>query len=164
MSEPVWLPALVLMGNHGGNWGRYLDAVYAVFRRDFIESTAMFRGEAVRIGSEVIDGKERTFWHVTSEGDVEANRTPDLRRCERIAWVRALIDHEKDSMVQSWPNRRGRNRRHVLWLKQVDFVVVLEKHPGCWWLWTAYLTDRPHTRRSLEREFEAWQKSQRRPR
>ncbi|MNH30689.1 hypothetical protein D3C79_909980 [compost metagenome] len=36
----------------------------------------------------VIQGKEATFWHMISEGNDEAERLPDLRRCERIRWPR----------------------------------------------------------------------------
>lgn len=163
MGDPAWLPDPLLLTDFSGDWSRYVEAVYAVFRRCFIEGTAYFRGEPVRVGSQLLDLKERTFWHLTSEGDVEVDRTPDLRRCERIGWVRAIIDHERDPAVLSWPNTRHRNQRHVLWLKQVDFVVILEKRPGCWWLWTTYPTSRRHTRERLEQEYESWQKSQRRP-
>lgn len=159
MPDPDWLPPLILMNDHCGDWGRYVEAVYTAFRRDFIENPTLFRGEPVRIGSQLIDGKEQTFWHVISEGDVESNRTPDLRRCERVGWVRAIIDHDRDPAVLSWPQARGRNPRHVLWVKDSNFAVVLEKRPGCWWLWTAYPTDRPHTQRKLTREYEAWKKA-----
>jgi hypothetical protein len=164
MGEPAWLPDLILLADFGGDWSRYLEAVYAVFRWDFIEGTAYFRGEPVRVGTQLLDLKERTFWHLTSEGDVEADRIPDLRRCERIGWVRAIIDREGDPAVWSWPNAHHRNLRQVLWLRQEDFVVIVEKRPGCWWLWTAYQTTRRHTREKLEQEYTAWQKSQRRPR
>lgn len=159
MPDPTWLPTLVKLDDHDGEWCRYEDAVYAVFRRDFIESRVVFRSDSVRIGAQRIDEKERTFWHVTSEGNVESNRTPDLRRCERIGWVRAIIDHECDPAVLSWPEVRGRNFRHVLWLKDRLFAVILEKRPGCWWLWTAYPTDRRHTREKLMRDYEAWKKA-----
>jgi hypothetical protein len=79
---------LVRLEDHGGDWQRYIDAVYAVFYGDFIASQPRFRGRPVVIGKQIIDGKERTFWHATSEGNIEVQRTPDLRRCERIGWIR----------------------------------------------------------------------------
>ena len=159
MPDPAWLPALVRMEEYDGDWNRYVGAVYAVFRRDFVENPPRFRGNPVRVGKQLIDGRERTFWHLTSEGEIESRRTPDLRRCERIAWLRPLIEHENDPSVLRWPNRRGRGQRHVLWLKEKDFVVILEKRAGSWWLWTAYRTDRPHTRQKLQEEYEGWRKA-----
>jgi len=160
---PDWLPPLLSLNDHGGNWQQYIDAVYAVFYRDFLQSRPRFRGEAVVIGRQIIDGKERTFWHTTSEGDVEVQRTPDLRRCQRIGWIRPVIEHHGDAAVLSWPNQRGRSVREVLWVWQVDFAVILEKRPSCWWLWTTYMTDRPRTRDRFRTEYDVWIKSQRRP-
>jgi hypothetical protein len=144
------------MNDYGGDWGRCLPAVYGVFRRDFTEAQAEFRGYPVRVAAQMIDGKERTFWHLSSEGAVEQYRTPDLRRCERIGWVRSILDHERDPAILSWPQTRGRKQRQVLWLMDFHFAVVIERRPDCWWLWTAYPTDRPRTQRKLMREYEAW--------
>ena len=162
-SDPAWLPPLVLLNDHGGNWQRYVDAVYAVFCRDFVQSRPHFRGEPVMVGRQIIAGKERTFWHVSSEGDIEVQRTPDMRRCERIGWIRPVIEHDREAAVLSWANQRGRAVREVLWARQVDFAVILERRPKCWWLWTTYATDREHTRQRFAREYEDWLKSQRRP-
>lgn len=40
------------------------------------------------------DGKEATFWHMIQEGRIEEDRTPDIRRCERIRWPKP-ISHPK---------------------------------------------------------------------
>lgn len=159
MADPGWLPPLLVLNDYGGDWGRYVEAVYGRFRADFVERTAQFRGEPVRVGTQLIDGKERTFWHVISEGNVEQERRPDLRRCERIGWIREMIEHENDEAIVSWPQSRGAKQRHVVWLRHADFAVILEKRPGCWWLWTAYPTERPHTQKKLIREYEEWKKA-----
>jgi len=155
-NAPDWLPALVRLSDYDGDWNRYIEEVFAVFHRDFVQRQARFRGRPVRVGTQLIDGKERTFWHVTSEGSVEVDREPCLRRCERIGWLRAFIDHDGDPAILSWPQRRGRRRRHILWLMEREFAVVLEERPRCWWLWTAYPTDRRHTQEKLMREYESW--------
>ena len=162
-APPDWLPPLIAWNDYNGQWQRYIDAVFAVFYRDFIETQPRFRGEPVKIGKQIIEGKERTFWHVTSEGDIEANRTPDLRRCARIGWIRPIIEHDGDPAVLAWPTQRGRAVREVLWVQEADFAVILEKRPNCWWLWTVYVTDREHTRKKFAREYEDWLKSRRRP-
>ena len=87
-----WLPPLVLLRDHGGEWERYLEAVYAWFKQDFINSKPVFQGRRLGLKRHPLtDGKEGTFWHMTSEGQDEENRLPDLRRCERIRWKVAKV-------------------------------------------------------------------------
>ena len=45
MSEaPDWLPPLVLFNDFGGDWDAYLEAIYAWFKRDFIDSKPCVSG------------------------------------------------------------------------------------------------------------------------
>ncbi|MBN1513880.1 MAG: hypothetical protein JXB13_17825 [Phycisphaerae bacterium] len=147
-SAPTWLPVLVLMSDHGGDWQRFIDAVYAIFHRDFIASQPQFEGKWVRCRRDPIyDGKEAGFWHCTSEGRDEAHRTPDLRRCERIAWVRATIENSHDSTIDVWVRNDGRTglKTH-LWFNEKYLVVLGQRKKGeRYQLITAFCTDRRHT-------------------
>jgi len=155
MSEwPTWLPDLILLDTYGGSWEWYEDEIYSIFYRDFIESSPVFEDRSVGIARQLIRGKEGTFWHCITEGDVEAERTPDLRRCERIAWIRPLIEHADDSSVRQWCNHRGRKVRRLLWLELAEYLLVLEYRRTHWMLWTTYCTTREHTKRKLRKEYE----------
>src|SRR4030067_2263921 len=91
---PDWLPPLVLFEDYEGNWDRYLDALYDYFRKDFLESKPSYRGVQLALKRHpAIKGKQATFWHLISEGSNEANRIPDMRRCERIRWRRPIIEN-----------------------------------------------------------------------
>ena len=159
-AAPDWLPPLVTLAAHGGQWEVYVDAVYAVFKADLIDSTPKFRG--LRIGLRrhpMYDNREWAFWHVIQEGNVEEDRMPDMRRCERIGWVRAVIQNAHDPRVKVWENVRRGNRRILLWLEAQDFLVVLApRRKGYAMLVTAYPTDRGHTRRKLAGEYKEAQK------
>lgn len=149
---PSWLPALV---ENPGDWDEFVRRVYAVFRRDFVESQPRFRGGWVRCRRDPMhDGKEAGFWHCISEGCDEDLRTPDFRRCERIGWIRAVIEHWSASGVDAWIRDDGRKGRavHLWWCEQ--FLVVLgERQGGCrYQLVTAYCTDRQHTIKKKRRE------------
>jgi hypothetical protein len=88
--KPDWLPPLVLFEGYNGDWTHYLEAIYALFKANFVDSKPLFRG--IRLGLKrypLTYNKEATFWHFIQEGQFEAERTPDLRRCERIGWPRA---------------------------------------------------------------------------
>jgi hypothetical protein len=92
------------------------------------------------------------FWHCISEGPDEDQRTPDLRRCERIAWVREIIENFQDQRVMVWARRKGREQRHYLWLEE-SYLVVLGERGHRYQLITAFCTDREHTREKLRREY-----------
>ena len=103
-TTPAWLPALILLSDHGGDWQRYIDAVYAVFNTDFIARRAHYEAKKILLigrDAELIDGKERRFWHCVSEGELEDARSPDLRRCERMPWMRPVIEHASEPTVDA---------------------------------------------------------------
>jgi len=164
---PDWLPPLVLLQEYDGEWKRYVEALYEYFKVDFIDSKPQFQGKTVGLKQyPLLDGKEATFWHVTSEGKEEDKRVPDLRRCERIRWPRPMIEHhEEDDSVRCWPNtrsnaRRRNERRITLWLHNEDYVVVLADRGRYVLLWTTYCVSWAHTRRKLLKEYEQYQKQQ----
>jgi len=155
---PDWLPPLVRLEDHGGDWKRYINEVFAVFYRDFIQSQPQLDGRWVRCRRDpMFDGKEAGFWHCMSEGGDEANRMPDLRRCERIPWTRAVIEHARGSWVDHWTNRRGSDTRHLLWFREEFLVVLAERMRGrdgfqYLQLITTYCTTEESRKRKLRRE------------
>ena len=121
-----WLPALLRLEAYGDNWQIYVEAVYSAFRDDFVQDRPIFKGRRVGLKRHPLSqGKEATFWHLVSEGADEATRTPDIRRCERIRWPRALIDNESDDAVRIWANQRNNERRILLFIEEEYYLVVL---------------------------------------
>jgi hypothetical protein len=106
----------------------------------------------------LLAGKEATFWHLTSEGRVENERPPDFRRCERIAWVAAIITNADDPAVKMWENERNGERRVLLWLETHEYLVVLAVRKGYTLPWTAYPVPHEHTKRKLRAEYETYKK------
>lgn len=152
-----WLPDLVLFGDYGGDWERYIEAVYRYFKADFVDSTPYFREQRVGMKRDpVFQGKESGFWHCTSEGEKEEDRTPDLRRCERIRWPRPVIEHSTDKGIRCWTNKRGSEKRVLLWLYEMDYLVVLADRRKYVLLWTTYPVIYKHTREKLAREYEEY--------
>jgi len=158
---PSWLPPLVLFESYEGDWYRYLDALYDFFRRDFIDHKPVF--DARRVGLKrhpLSQGKEATFWHLISEGSSEEERIPDMRRCERIRWPRPIMENSYDGMIKVWKNMRGREARICLWLEAEEYLLVLADRVDYVLPWTAYVVDRPHTKRKLQKEFDEYWKNQ----
>lgn len=159
MTAPHWLPDIISLGDHGGDWDRYLEAVYACFRKDFREHVPEFRGRPVGVRYHpAYENKDYSFWHLIQEGQIEEDRTPDLRRCERIAWIRAIIENAGDPAIKVWENERWGEGRVLLWMDE-EFLVVMGDRRSYWILLTAYTTDRQHRKDKLRREYEAFKKA-----
>lgn len=163
MADPAWLPALVRMADCGGDWSRYVEAVYSVFRSDFITSQPKFRGCWVRCRRDPLElNKEAGFWHCTSGGEDERLRTPELRRMERIGWVRAVIEHAADPLVAQWIRSPAQSQpRWHLWFRE-EFLVVLGEHVRTrdgfryYQLITAFDTLLEHQKIGRRRERDLW--------
>ncbi|HSO82227.1 hypothetical protein [Thiocapsa sp.] len=156
---PSWLPPLVLLGDCGGDWAAYLNAIYAYFKQDFVDSKPTFEGKRLGLKRHPLThGKEATFWHMIQEGQVEEERTPDLRRCERIRWPRPIITHAGDPAVKVWRNQRGREERVCLWFEEEDYLVILADRGDYILPWTAYLVEQPHRKRKLLKEYEDYRR------
>jgi hypothetical protein len=156
---PAWLPVLMTLSDADGDWPSYLAAIYARFIQDFITTKPTYpaRRFAIKRHPLILD-KEATFWHLISEGQDEAERTPDMRRCERICWPRAMLDHLDSGEVLVWENRRRDEVRVLIALPDFSYVVVLADRGEYILLWTAYPVEQPHRRRKLQQEYEAWQR------
>lgn len=130
MSEnPSWLPRLILLSDYEGDWYGYVNAIYKRFEEDLLTNQPRYNEKWVRCRRDPIyDGKYAGFWHCVSEGKDEVNRTPDLRRCERIGWVRAVIvNADSASEVHSWKNERQGEVRNLLWFREEYLVVLAER-------------------------------------
>ncbi|HUW56279.1 MAG TPA: hypothetical protein VMZ92_06560 [Planctomycetota bacterium] len=156
---PEWLSGLIRLQEFGGDWSRYVNEVFSLFYRDFIQSKPVLRGRQVRCRRDPIcDGKEAGFWHCVSEGSEEESRTPDLRRCERIGWIRTVIENADEPEVEVWTTRKRNDDRLYLWLRE-EYLVVLGLRRSYYQLITAFCTDYEHTRRKLRRERDRSRKS-----
>ena len=160
------LPAVILIEQMAGadstaKWKVYLDHIYGVFCQEIANAQLRFRGLPVKCRyHEPYDGKHASFWHLISEGRIEADRTPDLDRCARIPWIAPVIHHADDAAhVHSWEHERvtsrGRKTRVVLWLFQHDYAVILEPREEYCLLITTYCVQ-PGQKQKFEREWQTW--------
>lgn len=160
-----WLPQLIPLRDYDGNFHAYVEAVYRIFRRDFILSQPVFRGKRCFCDSRTdTDGRECGFWHIVTSGPGETAREPDLRRCERIAWPRAIIEAADTPFVYVWEaerRRKGKRTEIRLNLAPSDFsyLVVLRPTKSAFVLITAFFIEHEHQRRKKQREYESAQKS-----
>jgi len=161
-----WLPGLITLKDYNGNFASYIDAVYRIFRCDFILNQPVFRGKPCCCDARPdSDGRECGFWHIVTSGDVESERRPDLRRCERVAWPRAIIEAAHMPLVRVWESerkRQGKGRQNRVNLAPSDFsyLVVLKSTKTTFVLITAFFLEHDHQRRKKQRECEDFESAQ----
>ena len=161
-----WLPDLILMQDSNNDWESYCQQIYSIFSRDFVNDKPRWcTGQRVSLKRHPeYDGKSATFWHMVSEGNVESERTPDLRRCERIAWVRACMEaFDNQSPISGqvgkivwWKEKRGSEERYLLSLTDFSYIVVIADRKSYVLPWTAYCVEYEHQRRKLGRKYKAY--------
>jgi len=153
-----WLPPLLLLEDFGGNWERYFAAVYAVFAADFVDNKPTYQGKRLVLKRHPeYDGKSATFWHMISTGTNEAERIPDIRRCERMRWPKPIIENVQSPDVKVWTEKRGSNNRVHLWCEEEGYLVVLDDRIDYLLPWTAYFVEQQHERNKLNKR---WLRSQ----
>ncbi len=165
----AWLPPLVLLEESQGNWPNYLERLYECFLVDFVRSRPQWPGKRVGLKRfPEYQGKGATFWHFISEGNEEAERLPDLRRCERVRWPRPVMESfveavpGADAPMLWWKSKRGTDESYVLALPDFTYVVVVADRGDFVLPWTAYCVEREHRRTKLRKEYEAYWLAQKR--
>lgn len=161
--DSCWLPGFVDMGDFP-DWASYEDELYRIFRETVVEGSPEFGGLPVRIRRHPMEyGREEAFWHVTCQDYAkDGQRLPDIRRCERVRWVRAFIDNCECARpeclecagMMMWSAAFGSKRRVKILLEEERYVVILEPRGEYVLLITAYYVDHDHSLRKLVKEYE----------
>lgn len=161
MEDNVELPQKIYLTDYGGDYNKYIDAVYKIFEKDFILHKTCFGSHPLRLKVHP-EFQERayTFYHMTHKGEDEANRIPDLRRCECMPWAKPTIENVTLWNLKFWrQSRRRSNNRICICIEgydDTDYFVVLEVRSTYVLLWTAFVSERSHETRKKMREYEEW--------
>lgn len=167
ISENCWLPELELFTNYN-TWADYEAVLYSIFKNDFLDNQPCFKNLKVNVKHYPIEfGKEEAFFHTTCKNySGVQERVPDLRRCERIRWIRAFIENyncdptlcEKCDGVKVWVEPyKSKNRVHIL-LEEELYVVVLEERSTYFLLITAFYLDYDNALKKQLKHYEKYKK------
>lgn len=145
----IKLPELILFC---GDWEKYEEHLYKIFKKDFIDSRPYFKKLLpVAIKKEPKEkNKEATFWHITTFGKDEKTRLQDLRKCEKIGWIRPIIEGFPDCEIKYWVVKR----KICLCYGDWDYLVVLLDLKKYVFLITAYPIERQQTKDQLKSQYD----------
>ncbi|KKP58643.1 MAG: Phage P1-like protein [Candidatus Moranbacteria bacterium GW2011_GWF1_34_10] len=164
------MPKLILLEDHDGNWEIYFEKVFGIFKKDFMAGNLKCNGiNVIYIHNPEYKGKPFSFWHLISEGKIEDQRLPEIRRCERIGWPKAIIENSNDNSVKAWVvkrhNRKGKNQNRLcLCFGEWEYLVVLTVRKNLYVLCTAYPITFERRKYQLRKEYEEFRKKQTPPR
>lgn len=160
MSE-CWIPEIIICEDLS-RYSEYIEKLYNLFKRDFIDSQPAYNNAIIDIRRTPYDqGKEDGFWHVTCKDyHTGGERNADLRRCERIEWIRKTIENydcntkcdECDGVLVWDQPYKGTFRTHFL-LKEERYLVIIEPRKTYYILVTAFYIDEdsePYYRKQLK--------------
>jgi len=152
------LPKLILFN---GDWEKYEEQLYEIFKKDFLDSRPYLKKvlPVTIIKEPKFKGKEWSFWHLTSKGKIESERKPDFRKCERIAWIKPIIESFPDCEIKAWPVSRGREVRICLCYGDWEYLVVLKKVLSGFMLITTHPIEYQNTKLKLKKQYESYLKS-----
>jgi hypothetical protein len=154
------LPDIITLNEYGGDFNSYIEAVYEIFKRDFVDSRPSFNGIKLRLKKHPItDGRECTFYHLTHEGHDEQNREPDMRRMERLCFIKPMIENPNCADLRIWRNKRGNNERILIFHEYESFLVILDDRGEYILPWTAYYIQHNSRKQRLIAEYEAYIKT-----
>ncbi|MFA6136158.1 MAG: hypothetical protein WC705_02265 [Candidatus Paceibacterota bacterium] len=135
----LWLPKIIELTDFGGNFLLYQDYLYSIFKRDFIDSFPKLGRSPVFHFKEDTNGKRNIFWHLTTEIDQTNNqRNSDLRRCERLVWIRPIIKNYLEPEIFYWEKTNKKEIRSYLFIPDVNYLIILKKTKTIYYLITAY--------------------------
>jgi len=152
-------PNLILFDGDLAHWEAYCESLYAIYIGELVRSGLTFRG--MRVGCRrhpETRGKAAGFWHLIQEGRIEEDRTPDLRRCERLPLVSyIIIKVDSDPNISCWETDQDGGSINLFYHPH-KYLVVLGKRNGYVLLKTAFHVEYSHREEKLMRQRDEWLK------
>lgn len=153
MPTPAFLPAEL---DNLGAWIDLINSSYAVFKTDLLGAPPTVDGGVVEVAKQLgPDNKEIGYWHlVTREAVRGSPRVPDPDRARRLPWIKPLIENRNDIAVTYFTYLESDGyHRHYFWLRQEQYVVIVQQKRTKMFLVTSFNVDIPWKQLDLEKRF-----------
>jgi hypothetical protein len=152
------LPEIIPLERFQGDYSRYQLFLYSIFLKE-IKTGMVYQGLKITLRSyPKFEDKEDSFYHLTCKedyGGITNDRVPDLRRCERLVWLRPTImtDHILNCGDNCLKIYKKNKRIHLLNDKD-RYIVVLEPRKEYTLLVTAFYIEKDHTLSKKMKDYE----------
>ncbi len=160
------LKNIISLNEFNGDFNFYNNYLYQIFKSELYNNKLYYKKKSVALKRYPEDnGKEFSFLHLTCKDFKntrnEEDRLPDLRRCERIHWIKPGIEvnHLKEcnqncflTYVKKYKNR---DRYHLLNTED-RYMIILEDREDYFLLITAFYIDHDNILEKKLRDFERY--------
>ena len=171
MSILKWLPDIIPFSNFNSDLNKYLDHLHNIFKRDFIDSRLLYNNKLVLFDNREINNYPVCFWHLVTEDKTKDYNRVDIEnisllRCERICWIRPMIENHTHDAISVWENtryNRGKKNNIVFFIEDCDYVVILTNVKNRFYLVTAYFVNYPNRKKQLIQERDNFLQCKNRP-
>lgn len=155
------LKPIVEFSQYNGDYISYEKYLYKVFKTDLYNKKIFFYKKPIylkRFPEQL--GKEFSFYHLICKNfnhtGYEDDREPDLRRCERLHWIKPSIETDHlatcNQLCFVAYKKRIKNKDRIHLLNKDDrYMIVLEERKDYYLLVTAYYIEYENT---LKRKIE----------
>lgn len=148
-------PDLIMFEDFDNNWDKYVEEIYKVYLKE-IKFGLKYLGLSVTPKRHPeYKNKENSFWHLTTEGKIEESRNPDLRRCERIKWIKYIFDNISHQDIIIWENERKGSHNVCISVTNFEYLIILGQRKGYFVLLSAYPINKSRIY-GLKQEYEAF--------
>lgn len=149
MRKCVACSSLNTLEQFNGDFKKYDNFLYnEIYLHQLTEGILIFNNKKVSFKKHPIEcGKEQTYFHLTTKstnkGIPLSERNPDLRRCERLHWIRPSLETDHVNLcgfscfVQYVEPYKNTNRVH-LFNEQERYLIILEERKSYYLLITAF--------------------------
>ena len=140
----VLLPEIIELTDYGGNVDDYENVIHEKYLNIFRNPPIYFRTKSIIPIVYPIQHKGRhwTFSHLTSNGygsKIENERQYDLRRCERVVWIKPILENIDNPCLKKWRQTSRHKNRIAIWDEVNEILIVLEEAKRCFKLITTFL-------------------------
>ena len=144
---------------------QYIDTLYARFLIEIVEPPAPWAPNNSIVKCrwhDSIENRHGGFWHCVSGGDsLDHLRNLDPARCQRLHWIRPMIDEFNRSYTQGGPaeivwwvsSRNSTSPRYLLATPDFSYIVIIDQRIGFALLVTAYHLESERRRKKFEKEY-----------
>lgn len=151
MSYCPKLGDIITLSDFDGFFDNYNEHLYNIFISDLFNNKMLYRNKPVSLKSFPKEhDKESSFFHLTckdfSGSHLESDRSLDLRRCERLHWIKPsietnhLLECKQECFLTYVKEYKGKKRYHLL--NEYDrYIIILEERNDFFLLITAFYID-----------------------
>lgn len=150
--------------NFDGNWNQYEENLINYFYQFMYNQKIIYSDKKVSLRRHPeYNDNPGSFYHLTCKGNntnsTEEEREPDLRRCERLHWIKPIIEEDHENLcpkdcVRIYEKRHNGDNTINFLFEEGRFLVVLAKRNGYYLLKTAFYIEYDNR---LKREIKAYE-------